>query len=141
MLFAKAAWANRLTCLPLPQACSLAMTTGSAAWGSQLMGWLWPLAPGTASSKSGTKEAGGEEVKGHEDDQQPPPFPHFLLRFFSSMPQLPPPTQLYPLRAVGKMGNKPLGGSIRDTGAKNCPISSHGLPSPWSCSFSCPEQG
>ncbi|XP_017747294.1 PREDICTED: guanine nucleotide-binding protein G(I)/G(S)/G(T) subunit beta-3 isoform X3 [Rhinopithecus bieti] len=40
------------------------------------------------------------------------------------------PTKLSPLRAVGSMGTLPLGGSIRDTGAKNCPISSHGLPSP-----------
>lgn len=54
------------------------MTTGSAAWGSQLMGWQWPLVPGTASSKFGTEEAGGGEVKGHEDTQLSPPLPNFF---------------------------------------------------------------
>ena len=39
------------------------------------------------------------------------------------------------------MGSLPLGGIIRDMGAKNCPISSHGLPSPRSCGFSLNKQG
>lgn len=53
------------------------MTTESAAWGSQLTGWLWPLVPGTASSKSGTEEA-KEEVGSPEGSQQARPMPHIL---------------------------------------------------------------
>lgn len=49
------------------------MTTESAAWGSQLMVWLWPLVPGTASSKSGTKEARRREAGSREDSQLLPP--------------------------------------------------------------------
>ncbi|KAM9071922.1 guanine nucleotide-binding protein G(I)/G(S)/G(T) subunit beta-3 isoform 2-T2 [Megaptera novaeangliae] len=80
----------RRTPLPFLQASSLATTTGSAAWGSRLMGWLWPRVPGTASSKSGTEEAGGGEVKGHADTRLPSPLPDFF-KIFSSTPQPPFP--------------------------------------------------
>lgn len=50
------------------------MTTESAAWGSQLTGWPWPLAPGTASSKSGTEEARAE-VGSAEGSRQASPLP------------------------------------------------------------------
>lgn len=38
----------------------LATTTGWAAWALQQMAWLLPLAPGTASSRFGTKDSRGE---------------------------------------------------------------------------------
>lgn len=109
------------------------------------MGWLWPLAPGTASSKSGTKEAGRGEVKDHEDTQLPPPLPCpiFLLRFLycfflylscHSHPAL-------SFEGSGENGEYAFGRQHQGHRAKKCSISSHGLPSPWSCSFSLNEQG